>query len=297
MMFAVLFSISAQDLMTKITNYQDNEQWIDGYKDIKSAITQEADKDVLKLAYSELSWITMEYGNVKERAGELKGGNLADIFAEGEQYGLKSADLGNPEGYFWAAANLGRWAETKGILKSLARAEPMRQYLIKATTKLPRHADSWDLMGMLYFGLSKQDTGMWNMKFGDINKSISFDRLKVDCSDGTPILSHLFELSKHLYKRDFSVSQRMGKRKKDLPQYNSKKVLWEKNEYYEGKSEYNKAYSWTNGKALKDLSDKEEAKLGLNFIISEITKMESAGTANKGDKRQLESAKNLLKEI
>ncbi|MBN1413062.1 MAG: hypothetical protein JW969_19640 [Spirochaetales bacterium] len=232
--------------------------------------------------YWRLARETLGLGDDAEEQGQ-KMEDILKFFEEGEKFADQAIkfDKNNPAGYFWKSANIGRWGQVKGIFDSLGKAEPMSVELKQAITVDPAYADAYYTLGVLYDLLPG-----WPLSFGNIEYAVSLARKSIDvhekdlASGKENKVSYVYyiELATHLAKRNWSARTRTGKLKYLKENYESKKDVLEKNFFYEA------------AVTLKDMSDKEEAKEIINWVIKE---MSAIPDRSKYDEKDLKKAKEV----
>ncbi len=198
-----------------------------------------------------------------------------------------SFNADNYNAYYWRAANIGRWGQTKGILDSLFKADDMRDDLEKAVNSNPNHGDSYYVLGMLY------DSVPGVISFGNKAFAVSLGRKAVDNQDepDRPYdYSYYLELSKHLWNRKWNERKRLSAQKKEKVKFNSKSSQLEKNWYYEGLVDLSKATAYSSS-GIKSMSDREEAVIILNWLLVELNKLDNK---KPGDIDNIEEAEELL---
>ncbi|MEA1911083.1 MAG: hypothetical protein U9N32_05315, partial [Spirochaetota bacterium] len=223
-----------------------------------------------------------------ERDGASKD-RLLEEFTKAWDYATKSLSYNsnNYLGYYWRAANIGRWGQTKGILASLFKADDMRDDLERAVNNNPNHGDSYNVLGMLY------DSVPGFGSFGNKAYAVSLARKAIDNQDepDRPYdYSYYLELSKHLWNRKWSERKRLSEQKKEKSRFDSKSSQLEKNWYYEGVIDLSKATAYNN-RGIKNMSDREEAVIILDWLLVELNKLSDK---KPGDFDDIEEAKELL---
>jgi len=231
---------------------------------------------------SELNWrLARAWLNLGDQA-EDGGAGEAEVlafFEKGEAVAQAAidADPKNHQGYYWKSANLGRWGQVKGILNSLFKAKPMRELLQKAVAVKPDHADSYYVLGQLY----EQVPG-FPVSFGDKDNAVSLGRKAVDLHSQQvqagieKELSHDYytELAKHLWARDYTAAKRAQEQKKRLAKYDATKDPMEKNFYYEA------------AVSLQPMSDREEARQLLGWVIAQLEKIPNRDDGQEDDLKE-----------
>jgi tetratricopeptide (TPR) repeat protein len=237
---------------------------------------------------AELYWrVSREVLNLGDAAEKAKQSSpaLQKIFLEGQQYAQKAmdADPSSCFGYYWKAANIGRWGQVKGILDSLFQAGPMRDLLIKDLALNSNHADAYYVLGQLY-----REVPGWPLSFGNGDYAVSLGRQAVDMraaqleSGQEKILAYSFytELAKSLYKRNWSASNRVKEQAAKRTRYGTAKDALERGFNYEGTA------------VLPDVSDRDEAKTMVQWVVTELEK--KAGRTSDDD-NDLTEARDVLK--
>jgi tetratricopeptide (TPR) repeat protein len=218
---------------------------------------------------SEMLWrcsrFALRIGDKIKEAGAAKE-EILTAYEQGVTYAEKAIQS-NPmsaDAYFFRASNIGRWGQTKGIFKALEKAEEMKDTLVQAVTIDEQHSLSWYVLGMLY----EQIPGGL-ISFGNIAFSVSLGRksihtmhteIRTEKRDAVRY-DYYTELAKHLYKRNWTKRFREKQQQTMLEQYNRNKATFEKNCYFEGTRD------------LPSISDREEAKQLLRWVIDELEKM------------------------
>jgi len=193
----------------------------------------------------------------------------------------------NYNAYYWRAANIGRWGQTKGILDSLFKAADMRDDLERAVNSNPNHGDSYKVLGMLY------DSVPGVISFGNKAYAVSLARKSVDNQDepNRPYeYSYYLELAKHLWNRKWKESKRLSEQKKEKGKFESKSSQMEKNWFYDGLVDLSKATAYSSS-GIKNMSDREEAVIILDWLLVELNNLSDK---KPGDFDDIEEAEELL---
>ena len=222
----------------------------------------------------------------RDGAGKDK---LLEEFKVAWDYATKSLSYNsnNYNAYYWRAANIGRWGQTKGILDSLFKAGDMRDDLERAVNSNPNHGDSYHVLGMLY------DSVPGIVSFGNKAYSVSLARKAVDNQDepDRPYdYAYYLELAKHLWNRKWKESKRISEQKKEKGKFNSKSSEMEKNWFYDGLVDLSKATAYSSN-GIKNMSDREEAVVILDWLLVELNKLSNK---KPGDYDDIEEAEELL---
>jgi hypothetical protein len=226
---------------------------------------------------------TLELGDIAEKAGKPKADILA-IFTEGQDYADKAiaADPGNDLSYYWKSANIGRWGQVRGILDSLMKAQPMKDLLVKDLSINPERSDAYFVLGQLY----RELPGV--ISFGDIAAAASLGRKAVDMrqaqvqAGGEKEIQYNFstELAKTLWKRNWSAAARV------------KEMAGRKARAASAATPLDKGASYEATITLKDISDRDEAKGLVQWVIAQLGGMSDL---TAGQKKDLQKAKDVLK--
>ncbi len=225
-----------------------------------------------------------------ERDGATKN-ELLEEFRIAWDYATESLSYNsnNYNAYYWRAANIGRWGQTKGILDSLFKAGDMRDDLERAVNSNPNHGDSYHVLGMLY------DSVPGLISFGNKQYAVSMARKAIDNQDepDRPYdYSYYLELAKHLWNRKWKEGKRSSEQKKERAKFESKSSVMEKNWYYDGFVDLTKATAYS-ASGIKNMSDREEAVIILNWLLAELNKLSDK---KPGDYDDIEEAEELLAE-
>ena len=272
-----LFAKSTLDRADELYDADLHQQSYDYLKTAVSGANSDQERAGL---YWRFSRATLEVGDIEE----LDGASTADLlnrFLEGEEYADIALELepDNHEAYYWKSANIGRWAETKGILNSLFKARPMRELLRTALGYYPGHASSFYVLGIMY-----ERVPGFPISFGNANYAVSLARKSIDANheeiaagiDDKVKLTHYMELARHLHVRNWNSSKRSREQAKKANQYRSKTDVLEKNFYYEGTQD------------IPNMSDREEAIEVITWVVSAY---ESKTELNNSDRADLAEAR------
>ena len=183
-------------------------------------------------------------------------------YEEGEAYALQSIEANpNPMAYLWKCANIGRWGQTKGIMNSLKKADPMKEDLKVVTDKFNclDSSECWYTLAVLFDSLP----GMFG---GDSNFAISYARAACDTIPSNVIYGGTYKaLAEMLYKRDWSAKKRATEIGKMQTKWGKEtKSNYTKYGYYEGANGADAMPIWTKTK-LSAMSDKQEALVILKY--------------------------------
>lgn len=210
-------------------------------------------------------------------AGYLKGESYAD-----KAIGL---DPNNAKGYYWKASNIGRWGQTRGILASLFKADPMRKLLDRSAELDPSQGDAWFVLGQLY----EQVPG-FPISFGNVVYAVSLGRKAIDARKAelargvVPDVpyDYYIQLARHLAKRNWSAARRRREQPIEAQKYRETTNVVEKNFYYEGVAE------------IPATSDRQEA-IQLDEMV--VNKMEQIPNRSVSQNRDLSHAKDDLAKL
>jgi hypothetical protein len=227
---------------------------------------------------------TLELGDIAEKEGKRQADILA-VFSEGQGYADKAiaADPGTDLAYYWKSANIGRWGQVRGILDSLMKAQPMKDLLVKDLSINPERSDAYFVLGQLY-----RELPGWPVSFGDMAAAVSLGRKAVDLRQGQvetgmeKEIQYNFstELAKTLWKRNWSAATRGKELAGRKGKAASAATPLEKGSYYEASI------------AVNEVSDREEAKSLVQWVVSQLGGMSDL---TAGQKKDLQKAKDVLK--
>jgi tetratricopeptide (TPR) repeat protein len=262
LIFVPLGMADFQDILDRVDRLHQAEDYEQAKRLIESSMAEAksgADKAELHWRLAR-AWLNL--GDEAEDSGSAEEALLA-YFQSGEAEAQKAieADPNNHLGYYWKSANIGRWGQVKGILNSLFKAKPMRDLLQQALAVEPEHADSYYVLGQLY----EQVPG-FPVSFGDKDYAVSLGRKSVDLHEQQvragieEEIDYDFytEMAKHLWERNYSAAKRGREQARKMSKYESASEPMEKNFYYEAVV------------SLKDMSDREEARELINWVIREL---------------------------
>jgi tetratricopeptide (TPR) repeat protein len=197
-------------------------------------------------------------------------------YEDGEAYADRAieADPDNHWGYFWKSANIGKWGQTKGILNALFKAGDMKNTLENALDAFPEHPDSYYVLGQLY----EQVPG-FPVSFGNMDAAVSYARLSVDLHEAeyeqgkTDEVAYDFytELAKHLWARNWDERKRRNEHNKHARKYKRADGPLERGAHYEGMVD------------LKAMSDREEAREILDWVIDELSSIRNKTESQRDD--------------
>jgi tetratricopeptide (TPR) repeat protein len=251
-----------QDILDRVDQLNEAEE----YEQTKSLIESSMAEAKSGAEQAELHWrlarAWLNLGDEAEDSGAAEDALLA-YFESGEAEAQRAieADPKNHLGYYWKSANIGRWGQVKGILNSLFKAKPMRDLLQQAVAVEPEHADSYYVLGQLF----EQVPG-FPVSFGDKDYAVSLGRKSLDLHEQQvragieDEINYDFytEMAKHLWERNYSAAKRGREQARKMSKYESASEPMEKNFYYEAVV------------SLKDMSDREEARELINWVIREL---------------------------
>lgn len=252
---------------------------------LEEALTEADDGAEEAELYWRLSRATLSLGDRRKDAGAEED-LLLPIFEEGERYADRAieADSRNHLGYYWKAANIGRWGQAKGILNSLFKAAPMRDLLTEAIELEPEHADSYYVLSQLY----AQVPGL--ISFGNSDYAVSLARRALDLH-GEQLASgqederregYDVKLAAALIGRDWNARKRNREQDGKAEAYRDAESELERGFYYEGIVEIPRA------------SDEEEARSVLDAVIGEL---QGRDGLSEQEERQLTEALELRESL
>ncbi len=266
----------------------DAEQYIEGYALMEDTLGKAANDSEKAEVYWRLSRFKLFITDDEERDGVDKN-TLLKHFDEGREFAEKAIDLKpSADAYYWKSSNVGRWGETKGILDSLFKADPMKKDLLKVIEYDKNYADAWYVFGRLHLLLPG-----WPLSFGNVVFSVSFARKAIDAyAEDDLKISYYKSLAETLWKRNWKQRDRKGKIEGEAKNYKKKSAEFEKMWYFEGELGADYRPEYTN-KRLQDMGDQEEALIIVNWLIDQYNAMPSP---SKGDKNNIDEVKELLDE-
>ncbi|HDQ15023.1 MAG TPA: hypothetical protein ENN41_09455 [Sediminispirochaeta sp.] len=191
---------------------------------------------------------------------------LLSSYEKGKELASQTLQLdpNSHHAYYWRAANVGRWGQTKGILNSLMKAGPMRDDLERAVRKEPEHADSYYVLGMLYASVPKL------ISFGNVDYAVSYSRRAIDLYRGKKTkYSYYLKLGEHLQQRDWSRRKRLNEAEEMRSDYFAASDPVEKNKFFEGTFDFSAPQVYSP-RGVEGLSDEEEAIRIMEWIRGEL---------------------------
>ena len=271
----MVFPLAAETTAEQADRLYEEDKNREAYNLLKTAIPSAGSGAERAELLWRLARSTMEVGDLMEVEGAPESDLLA-VYVEGEGYAEEaiSSDPKNHNSYYWKSANIGRWAEVKGIVNSLFKAKPMRDLLRQALNAYPEHPNSFYVLGIMY-----ERVPGWPISFGEADYAVSLGRKAVDANlaeiaagleDEVKIV-YTLELARHLMNRGWDVKKRNKERAKKVSKYARESDVLEKNLYYEGAVE------------IPDMSDEEEALELVKWVIAEFGKLPVLRQSHKTD--------------
>jgi tetratricopeptide (TPR) repeat protein len=291
--FAALCAVAAVSAQSGLEEMLDRSDVLyedgkhrESYELLQEARDQAAGSEELAAVLWRLSRQTLQLTDAEERDGASKE-TLLEGYEKGEELALQALEL-DPENHFaiyWKAANVGRWGQTKGILDSLFKAGPMREDLEKAVSIAPNHADSYYVLGALY----AEVPGF--ISFGNIEYSVSYARKAIDARADEPMrASYYIQLAKSLWDRNWPARKRLNHAENTASKFRKADSPQERNKYYSSRFDFGQRRRYAPA-GVKNLSDREEARQILRWLIDEL---EGRATLQEGEQADLQEAKELL---
>ena len=256
MMLAALDFTAVDNLFDQGT---DNQKVYDTLQNmLKEAKTNEEKSEVLW----RLSRVCVDLGdklNEKDKKAKFA------IYEEGESYADQSiAAKPSYHAYLWKCANIGRWGQTKGVINSLKKVDPMKANLRVITDEFNYldSSEAWYTLGVLYDKVP-------GINGGDSVAAISYMRAACDTIPEKYIYGGTYKaLAEMLYDRNWTADKRTKK-------INEMKTKWDKETksnfdkyaYYEGANGADATPKWTKTK-LSAMSDRQEALEILKYAQS-----------------------------
>jgi hypothetical protein len=274
----------AADTFAKIDGFHDQGKHEEARTLALEAVASAGPAEKAEL-YWRASRETLDLGDDAEDRNEPKD-VILKYFEKGQEY----ADLAiaaNPQnnlGYYWKSSNIGRWGQVKGILNSLFKAAPMKELLLKDLALDQNHPDAYYVLGQLYRELPGSP-----LSFGDADAAVSLGRMALDLrakavQAGTEkelSYGYYLQLAKSLWKRNLTAAKRASGLAKRQAAWESAKTPLEKGSAYEAAVQ------------LKAVSDRDEARELVNWMIAELSKI---GSRTAGQDDDLKEAKETLAE-
>jgi tetratricopeptide (TPR) repeat protein len=132
------------------------------------------DKDPSNLeALILLSRIWLTYGDViaKDKGEKLR------AFEKGRDIAQKAIELSqkNLDAHFWYTANIGRWGQTMGVLKSLSLLSQVREQINLILSYDPKYIPALDVYGVLYYELPRFLGGDLNLSERYLRQALELD--------------------------------------------------------------------------------------------------------------------------
>jgi hypothetical protein len=277
-------SAMAPDTLAKIDALHDQGKYEEARSLALEAVASAGQAEQAEL-YWRASRETLELGDEAEDRKESKDAILK-YFEKGQEYAdlAIAADPQNNLAYYWKSSNIGRWGQVKGILNSLFKAAPMRELLVKDLSLDASHPDAYFVLGQLYRELPGSP-----LSFGDSNAAVSLGRMAVDSriqavqagKEKELSYGYYLQLAKSLWKRNLTAAKRASGLAKRQAAWQAAKTPLEKGSAYEAAVQ------------LEAVSDREEARDIVNWMIAELSKIASR-TAGQDD--DLKEAKETLAE-
>ena len=217
--------------------------------------------------YILLSRLYFLKGLIMDNRGARKD-EVLKLFSEGENYANRAIRLDpyDYRAYFWRGSNAGKWGQTKGVFSALGRVDSMRDDFKKTVELNPDFSLAWFSLGQLYEQLPGGIVSFGNDDYAVSlsRKSIDVMREEISQTDEEGLrYNYYVGLARQLHTRNWDA----GKRQRELPEkrkrYREASDVLEKHFYYEGT------------KIIDDVSDREEAKEILDWVIDELNAVPS----------------------
>ena len=273
---AALDFTSVDDLFDQGT---DNKKVYDTLQEmLKTAKAGEEKSEVLW----RLSRVCVDLGDKLDEKD--KKGKFA-IYEEGENYAIQSiAEKPNYLAYLWKCANIGRYGQTKGVLSSLSKVDPMKADIKVITDefKVLDSSEAWYTLGVLFDKVPTLSSV----------KAVSYMRAACDTIPAKYIYGGTYKaLAELLYDRNWSADKRAKEIAKIQKSWDKEtKSNFEKYGYYEGSKGADAIPKWVNTK-LSAMSDRQEALVILKYAQS-VYNSRSNHTA--GDEKNYKEIEELI---
>lgn len=128
-------------------------------------------KDVEAMTLLSRVWLT--YGDVTAKNKDEK----LRAYEKGRDIAKRAMELSprNPDAHFWYTANLGRWGQTRGVLKSLFLVSQVKEQLNLILALDPEYVPALDVYGVLYYELPGFLGGNLELSENYIRQAIELD--------------------------------------------------------------------------------------------------------------------------
>ena len=172
------------------------------------------------------------------------------------------------QAYFWRSANWGSWAQQNPNLSALPKLNLAKDDLIRALSLQPDFPDAYYALGSLYANVPG-----WPVSFGNKEFGVSLLRRAIDTIGAKKeILRGYIALADVLWERNWNSGTRKNRQVQMKAVFDKKAAPVEKYCYYEGAIDYNRVSEYAK-RSLSSLSDREEARLLLDYAEKQITRM------------------------
>jgi tetratricopeptide (TPR) repeat protein len=176
-LFAILFMAppaSAESSLERATAlyaaYHENLSRLDTARDLLERMLK-SDPQVQAMIF--LSRVYFTWGDVRAKNDEEK----LQAYERGRDVGKRAVELAprNPEAHFWYTVNLGRWSQTKGVLRALFNVPTMDKEIKLLLELAPTHPGTHDLTGNFYFSLPGLFGGDMTKAEQHFRKALEYD--------------------------------------------------------------------------------------------------------------------------
>jgi hypothetical protein len=233
-----------------------------------------------------LSRAVLNIADTDLKSNRINADRALKLFEEGEHHADMAISLApnKPEGYYWKSSNMGLWGQTKGIFDSLGKAGPMNDNLRLALKQDPEFSDAFYVLGELFEKLPG-----WPISFGNIDYSVSLGRKCIDLMEAQVkagkkrglYYGAYIALANHLWIRNWDAKRRQNAQAGQRRELAKQKHYVDKNYFYEGTI------------TLKNMSDREEARKLVQFVVDELG---SVTNRTGGQEDDLKEARKKQKE-
>lgn len=150
--------------------YHEDPGHLDRARDLLEQMLRE---DPQPEAFIFLAQVYLAWGDVRAQDREAK---LA-AYQRGRDVGQRAVELlpRNPEAHLWYAANLGRWGQTKGVLRSLFLIPTMKEEIETILELDPRHPQGHGLAGVFYMEVPALFGGSLDKAEEHLRKGLELD--------------------------------------------------------------------------------------------------------------------------
>ena len=279
----LLLPCPADPWQDQVDTFLETDNWQAAINLLEEQLTSQTSGSAQCEIYWRMARVTMDRGLTTEKTGATKT-ELLGTFQAGTAYADQAiaADPHNHLGYYWKAANLGKWSQLKGLFDAFAQVGTLKELLFQALACKPDHADSYYVLAQLYAQLPG-----FPISYGSIDYAVSQGRYAVWLMEqqlaagdvGYKNYDFYLELAKHLHKRNWNAKKRSANQAKKKKQASAASHPVEQRFFFEGTIE------------LQNCSDREEAR---QLVYSVIQELAALPDLTSGQAESREKAADLL---